>query len=544
MGARGRGGQVEGEANSAERLSAALLQLEDEINWDAGPMLDRAIELEQQARDLGDELLVARAELSQANLHMRNGDVTIAAKRIWAVHQWATENNAKQLAARTHLVWSNIHRHLGDAAQCLEHAVLCVELLDETATDFMQIWHRNKLGDALSLSGSVDAARERYQQAAGLSVSLKRPDLLLAVLNNFAYAEYAAGNHERAQQVADRLRAHAAEHGFQLDASLQDTIGAIQIENGQYADAERTMLTCIESYHDGGAQDDADALPEYLLTLARAQRGLGAYDRAQHSLDSSRRLCTERELGHVLVRVHQEQAELHAARGEFAEAFATHKEFFAAFNRMHSMQREAQARTRQAMLETTEARREAERFREQARRDPLTGLRNRRYVDEQLPGLIESDPLLTVAILDLDQFKRINDHLSHDVGDQVLVQVAKLLETELAAVSPDGFAARMGGEEFLMVLPGIGAKRATRLLDRIRQSVARYDWASLTRHLPVTVSIGVAGRGDSPTATQPSLLSIADRNLYAAKHGGRDRVVHGSPVGDRIRSYRDSASAA
>nr|WP_296071185.1 GGDEF domain-containing protein [uncultured Actinoplanes sp.] len=535
---------MEGEADSAERLSAALLELEDEINWDAGPMLDRAIELEQQARDLGDELLVARAELSQANLHMRNGDVTIAAKRIWAVHQWATQNGARQLAARTHLVWSNIHRHLGDAAQCLEHAVLCVELLDETATDFMQIWHRNKLGDALSLSGSIDAARERYQQAAGLSMSLNRPDLMLAVLNNYAYAEYAAGNRERAQQVADRLRAHAAEHGYQLDASLQDTIGAIQVENGQYAEAERTMLTCIDSYHDGGAQDDADALPEYLLTLARAQRGLGAHDRAQRSLDASRRLCIQRELGHVLVRVHQEQAELHAARGEFAEAFAVHKEFFAAFNRMHSMQREAQARTRQAMLETTEARREAERFREQARRDPLTGLRNRRYVDEQLPGLIEADPLLTVAILDLDHFKRINDHLSHDVGDQVLVQVAKLLETELAAVAPDGFAARMGGEEFLMVLPGIGAERATRLLDRIRQAVGRYDWASLTRHLPVTVSIGVAGRGDSPTATQPSLLSIADRNLYAAKHGGRDCVVHGSPVGDRVRSYRDSASAA
>ena len=156
----------------------------------------------------------------------------------------------------------------------------------------------------------------------------------------------------------------------------------------------------------------------------------------------------------MLVRVHQEQAELHAARGEFAAAFAVHKVFFAAYNDLHSEQREAQARTRQAMFETAEARQEAERFREQARRDPLTGLRNRRYVDEQLPGLIDADPELTVAIVDLDRFKRVNDLLSHDVGDQVLVLVAKLLETELAAVSPDGFVARMGGEEFLMVLPG------------------------------------------------------------------------------------------
>jgi diguanylate cyclase (GGDEF)-like protein len=535
----GRGGDVD-----SERLSAALLRLEDEINWDAGPMLDRAIQLERHARDLGDQLLIKRAELSQANLHMRNGDVTLAAKRIWAVHKWALDNDAKRLAARTHLVWSNIHRHLGDAAQSLEHAVLCVELLDETATDFMHIWHRNKLGDALSLSGSADAARTRYEQAADLATELDRPDLLLAVLNNYAYSEYTAGNSEHARHVADRLRTLAKEEGFRLDASIQDTVGVIQIANEQYAEAERTMIACIDSYHDGGAQDDADALPEYLLTLARAQRGLHAYARAQRSLDASRRLCHERELGQVLVKVHQEQAELHAARGEFAEAFAAHKEFFAAYNRMHSMQREAQARTRQVMLETTEAREEAELFREQARRDPLTGLHNRRYVDEQLPDLIVADPLLTVAILDIDHFKQINDHLSHDVGDQVLVQVAKLLESELAAVSPDGFAARLGGEEFLLVLPDTPEDRAVRLLDRIRRVVGRHDWVALTRQLPVTVSIGVAGGGNAAEATQAALLSIADRNLYAAKHGGRDRVVCGIASGGHGRSYRDSASAA
>jgi diguanylate cyclase (GGDEF)-like protein len=516
--------QVNGDVVDAAQLEAALLELEDAINWDANAMLDRAAELERRARELGDDLLTARAKLCEANLHMRAGDLPGAARRIWKVHQWAVEHDAKQLTARTHLVWANIHRHLGDAGQALEHAVLCVELLDDTATDHMRIWHRVKLGDALSVSGSIDAARLRYQQAAELAANRNRPDLLLALLNNYAYAEYAAGNHEEAQQVAARLQQHAAEHGLRLDASLLDTIGAIQIENGQHVAAEQTLLECIALHH-GGNYDDADALPEYQLTLARAQRGLGAYDRAQRSLDASRRLCVERELGHTLVRVHQEQAELHAARGEFAEAFAAHRVFFAAYNKQHSMQREAQARTRQAMFETTEARQEAERFREQARRDALTGLHNRRYIDEQLPALIESDPLLTVAIVDLDHFKTINDRLAHDVGDQVLMQVAKLLETELVAVLPDGFVARLGGEEFLMVLPETPLELAVRQLDGIRRAVSDYDWVSTTSGLPVTISIGVACSGEAPVSTQPALLSIADRNLYAAKHGGRNRVV-------------------
>ena len=67
-----------------------------------------------------------------------------------------------------------------------------------------------------------------------------------------------------------------------------------------------------------------------------------------------------------------------------------------------------------------------------------------------------------MAIVDLDHFKRINDELSHHVGDQVLMLVARLLETELAAVAPDGFVARMGGEEFLIVLPGLDVPEATR----------------------------------------------------------------------------------
>jgi len=287
----------------------------------------------------------------------------------------------------------------------------------------------------------------------------------------------------------------------------------------------------------------AEAAAEYHLMLARARRGLGAYDRAQASLDTARALSDERDLADTLARVHQEQAELHAARGEFAAAFAAHKVFFAAYSSLHSRQREAHARTRQAMLETTEARQEAERFREQARRDPLTGLRNRRYVDEELPALIDTDPALTVALVDVDHFKRINDGLSHDAGDQVLILVAKLLETELAAVSPAGFVARMGGEEFLMVLPGTAVEQAAGRLDAIRAAVGGYNWTDVTRGLPVTVSIGVAGLAEATVATQPALLSTADRRLYAAKHGGRDRVVWSARRAGRSRSFRDAPAA-
>jgi diguanylate cyclase (GGDEF)-like protein len=526
----------------AERLSAALLEIEDQFNWDAVPMRDRAVDIERQARLIGDELLAVRAQLCQANMQMRAGDIAGAAREIWKIHEWSIDHGARRLQARTHLVWANVHRHLGDAAQCLEHSVLSVELLDGDSTPHMQVWHRAKLADALGLAGSMDAARLRYDQTEEVAIELHQPRLLMAMLNNRAYTELAGGHAERAEEVARRLQTTADFYGFELDPAVLDTIGAIAIENGRFADAERTMRICIARHHEGG-YEDADALAEYLLTQAQAQRGLGATDRAQVSLDASRALCLERELGDVLVRVHLEQSELHAARGEFAQAFEVHKIFFAAHNALHSSQREAQARTRQAMFETAEARQEAERFREQARRDPLTGLRNRRYLDEHLPNLIAAGTDLTVAIVDLDHFKRVNDQLSHDVGDQVLVLVAKLLETELAAVSPQGFVVRMGGEEFLMVLPGTPVVEATRQLEVVRRAIRSYGWDDITRGLPITVSIGVAGLSDATEPTQPGLLSTADRNLYVAKHAGRDRVVSDAPREGRTRSYRDASAA-
>ena len=128
-------------------------------------------------------------------------------------------------------------------------------------------------------------------------------------------------------------------------------------------------------------------------------------------------------------------------------------------------------------------------------------------------------------MIDLDHFKRINDSLSHDVGDRVLMAVADLVVSEQDALAADGFVARMGGEEFLVVLPGVGATEAPRLLEAIRLGIASHAWSPITGDLPVTVSIGglsaVPGDGD----TQTQLLAEADRRLYAAKRAGRDRVV-------------------
>jgi PleD family two-component response regulator len=186
----------------------------------------------------------------------------------------------------------------------------------------------------------------------------------------------------------------------------------------------------------------------------------------------------------------------------------------------------------QAIFEANEARQATEQFREMAHRDALTGLYNRRYVDEQLPKLLARGGPLSVAILDLDHFKQINDTLSHATGDAVLQQLGRLLQdrttgpteaARLGGLGDPAEAARLGGEEFLLILPGLDAPAAALYCEHVRRVIHDFPWATITGVLPVTSSVGVTAA--APGTTAAALLAAADHNLYVAKRTGRDRVV-------------------
>jgi two-component system, cell cycle response regulator len=152
------------------------------------------------------------------------------------------------------------------------------------------------------------------------------------------------------------------------------------------------------------------------------------------------------------------------------------------------------------------------------REDALTGLSNRRAILTQLTGMVSAARRhghpLSVAVLDLDHFKAINDTYGHKAGDQVLVATAQAMGRHLRAEDQLG---RLGGEEFLVLLPDTGDEAAAAVAEKLRAEVA-----TAPTPVPVTVSIGVATwDGEAPE----DLLHRADEALYAAKQGGRDRVM-------------------
>lgn len=155
--------------------------------------------------------------------------------------------------------------------------------------------------------------------------------------------------------------------------------------------------------------------------------------------------------------------------------------------------------------------------------DPLTGLANRRHFNQRLAAEIElaaaSGRPLVLALGDLDHFKDINDRLGHSVGDEVLGSLAELMHQHFRA---DDLLARIGGEEFAIVLPGLDLKTAHSACERLRVGIVNFPWSRIHPRLAVTLSLGLAAW--KPGVTPEGLLEAADVGLYRAKRGGRNRV--------------------
>jgi diguanylate cyclase (GGDEF)-like protein len=155
--------------------------------------------------------------------------------------------------------------------------------------------------------------------------------------------------------------------------------------------------------------------------------------------------------------------------------------------------------------------------------DPLTGMLNRKALAARVSELTEQSRVsgepIGLIVGDLDRFKEVNDSLGHSVGDAVLRDVARVLRTQLRAFD---LVYRLGGEEFLVLLPGCGLERSLERAERLRESVAE---ARLAADVRLTMSFGVSASGPGGEFDYETVFAQADFALYEAKRGGRDLVV-------------------
>jgi diguanylate cyclase (GGDEF)-like protein len=310
---------------------------------------------------------------------------------------------------------------------------------------------------------------------------------------------------------------------------VRGNLGELRVQLGQLDEAGIDLAAAMTLAREGGFEAQtwriACSQAELLLARGQAQAAWQLLLPVQQAAAAANVRTTHLRLHHTLWR---------AARAQGLEAQALHhlEQYVAlerwrmlAQSRGHSQVFVTQVEAEQVRLEARRAAERATQAEVHARVDPLTGLGNRRELEQRwaplAQRLCDASLPLAVAMLDLDHFKQVNDRFGHLIGDAVLVALAKLLRDNLRL---DDLIIRTGGEEFLLVLPETDAARAFEVCERLRQCVAAHGWELLAPGLQVQLSIGVAL---APPYELRPLIERADAALYAAKQGGRNQVQGG-----------------
>jgi diguanylate cyclase (GGDEF)-like protein len=469
-------------------------------------------------------------------------------------------------ATHLHLQALQIHRTTGDRvgeANALNHLGVAASRAGEygAALEYHQasLALRELQGDNAGVGSSLMNIGVIYGHLGETERSLEHtmralrihehsdPPAAAACLNNIGTSFRILGEYDLALEYLEQAAAEFRALGNVDEGNSLCEIGCVYEAKGEVARALSCFAGGLELTRRLGSRLFE---PEILMYLGRLEERLGNPAGLMH-LHEALDLAMAQGAREYVYAAHEALAEAYARQGDTERALEHHRAFHAVWKDVFGTETNVRIQNARVRAEVAQSQREAEILREknealtradeekarlleqlreqaaelerQTREDALTGIFNRRHLDTVLATewerAVRFGRALTVAMLDVDHFKNVNDRFSHAVGDAVLRTVARILRENTRGVDA---VARYGGEEFCLVLVETDVEEGARLCDRLRGMVESYDWFAVRPGLAVTISAGIAGshESDSPDA----LLAAADLRLYAAKHQGRNRV--------------------
>lgn len=407
------------------------------------------------------------------------------------------------------------------------------------------------LGNVYLSTGRLDEALACFR--LGRQGYLERDDRFGAALarSNEGRAHTSLGEHAEAIDAIEEALAWFEElQNARYITVTRSKLAAAHAAEGDTLLADRLYqeaLAGLSEHHDGFEAEIRNSYGEFLLAASRPEAALEEFRLAAALFTAAGKpILTAsllRSLSAALAALgrHQEAyQQLIAYLAERERIDANHNSqvlgmLLAQLESGLDNEHELHVVARQAVADANRVLREqAERLESLSVTDDLTGLYNRRYfrtrLDEEEARARRHDHDLVVLLVDIDNFKRVNDAFSHSIGDAVLVRVAELLK---ASVRASDVVARWGGEEFVVLVPGTTKAAALEAAERARLRVAGHDWQRKIPGLTVTVSVGVAALSEVAAAPQAGaepgggvaeLVKLVDARLYAAKRAGRNRT--------------------
>jgi len=520
----------------------------------------RAFALVQESRELaattGDRQLDAETRHALARCHFYLADFMPALEYLLEAAQ-IYQSCGDIAGAATAFAGIGLCQHrLGAHDDAVTSLLRALESARAQKLETLEINIFNSLGSALISANRTEDAARHIETGIELAQATENHDLLTKLLLNqsllakhrgdgLAVADDAAAQAEYARGLALVTRALdlARKLGNPYDEAqcLGQTGTMLRLLHSQ-AEAEEILKQTLEL---GRTLNEPHVQAEALMERGSLLMAEGRLAEAQKCLSDAIVLARRISASSVLAEACEALSLALEKGGDHASALTLYKEFHAVREAELAGSRKHAATAAQLWIDFQDASRRASQYRERAetlaadhaaltkkaevlaevsQQDPLTGLLNRRGLDAYIGTLVGASEVngvpLTLAVIDVDLFKRINDTFSHSVGDTVLRRVSSVIR---AHCRQDDLPVRYGGDEFLLVLAGADLATGTRVLQRLKRASDACLWQSEVPGLTVTLSIGIAShvRGATIAAT----IAAADEALYAAKAAGRDRIV-------------------
>ncbi|WP_160141096.1 MULTISPECIES: diguanylate cyclase [Cryobacterium] len=479
---------------------------------------------------------------------LRLGDFKEAVQQGLLALEALTSSGDLLRQSKVHCTLALAFTDTGLKEQALQHVLAAIEAARDCGNTTAEFWALSRSSTVHGSMGDLARGVELGRQALALSRTLDDPEVNFVALNNLSDSCLEAARVQRVQGlnpsptlhwglslVREAVAvAHAQGHTFFETIALTNLV-SILIELDEHDEAREQAgrskaLANVNGFHNLEVNNDAQ--------LAEVVRAEGHLDDATAMMEAQLADPSLDNDPPLLIRLHESLFEMHKESGRFERALAHHEKLHALTLNMTTQTAEIQSQmlintmgieqanheAERSQLEAEMLRIRAEELEQQANTDPLTRLPNRRALDRELPNLMDraqdlAQPLCA-AMIDMDHFKRVNDVHGHGIGDQVLAEMATLLR---GVTRESDLAVRVGGEEFLLVLADTSPAQAEKVCERLIASVRGFAWGDLAEGLACTASVGLAARQTSESVAQ--WLARADAALYAAKNGGRDRVV-------------------
>lgn len=505
--------------------------------------------LVEEVRSLREELELDSPEL-EAELNRCSATILFyASEDIEALQltvrslELARKVNNRELIALAHGNIAAIFGRAEEYKSALRHLQSSLQLTPESETNpYGSLL--NNLGNIYLHLERIDEALACFQRARGVFVKCRNPMMAALALTNVGRAYRGLLLFEKALAAFEQALQEFADGSFSNNIPVVlYKLGSVHAATGDIAEAERHYLAALEYYQpDHEVAYEAEtrrAYAEFLLSQERVAEAIT-------HLETVRILQQDQAGLDGRANVLQLLATAYENSGETTQALAAMKEFIrlkdehssdlaraaiaadaASVEPAAGSQHELMELTTGALLAANrQLASDSKQLEQLAMTDSLTGLRNRHYLAETLghafTGHRAGDGAFSLLMLDIDQFKRVNDSFGHNTGDDVLRQLALIF---VNSVRSSDVVARWGGEEFIIFLSQASLQVAAKVAEKLRKAVESHDWDQIASGLKVTVSLGVVFAGDHPELDIDGLVAHVDRLLYEAKGQGRNRVL-------------------